>query len=181
VPYGSAQIAFATEYLRLHRSVRVVTIGVGANDLFLLQSSCASNPNPTACVEAELPSVLASISANMAKILQDIRGTGYGGEIVVVNYYSLDYSDAANTAITKLLNQSIAAPARPFGAVVADVFTAFQNAVSNPAIGGKTCNAGLLNVNPRDLTQATCDVHPSQSGQRLIAAAVARAIRVRSW
>jgi lysophospholipase L1-like esterase len=181
VPYGSAQIAFATEYLRLHRSVRVVTIGVGANDLFLLQSSCASNPNPTACVEAELPSVLASISANMAKILQDIRGTGYGGEIVVVNYYSLDYSDAANTAITKLLNQSIAAPARPFGAVVADVFTAFQNAVSNPAIGGKTCNAGLLNVNPQDPTQATCDVHPSQSGQRLIAGAIARAISDRSW
>jgi len=181
VPYSSTQIAFATEYLRLHRSVRVVTLGVGANDLFLLQSSCDGNPNPTACVEAELPSALASISTNMAKILQDIRGTGYGGEIIIVNYYSLDYSDTANTAITKLLNQSIAAPARSFGAVVADVFTAFQNAVSNPATGGKICNAGLLNVNPRDPTQATCDVHPSQSGQRLIAGTVARAIRDRSW
>ncbi len=181
VPYSSTQIAFATEYLRLHRRVRVVTIGVGANDLFLLQNSCASNPNPTACVSAELPSVLASVSANMAKILQDIRSTGYGGEIVIVNYYSLDYSDTANTAITKLLNQSIEAPARSFGAIVADVFTAFQNAVSNPATGGKICNAGLLNVNPRDPTQATCDVHPSQSGQRLIAGTVAQALRDRSW
>jgi lysophospholipase L1-like esterase len=181
VPYSSTQIAFATAYLRLHRSVRVVTIGVGANDLFLLQASCATTPNPTACVDAEFPSVLASISANMAKILQDIRSTGYGGEIVIVNYYSLDYSDTANTEITKLLNQSIAAPARSFGAVVADVFTAFQKAVSNPAIGGKLCNAGLLNVNPQDPTQATCDVHPSQSGQRLIAETVARAVRDRSW
>jgi lysophospholipase L1-like esterase len=181
VPYGSTQITFATEYLRAHRSVRVVTIGVGANDLFLLQSSCASNPNPTACVGAELPSVLASISANMARILQDIRSTGYGGEIVIVNYYSLDYSDTANTEVTKLLNQSITAPARSFGAVVADVFTAFQHAVSNPEAGGKACNAGLLNVNPQDPTQATCDVHPSQSGQRLIAVTVARAIRDRSW
>jgi lysophospholipase L1-like esterase len=181
VPYSSTQIAFATEYLRLHRSVRLVTIGVGANDLFLLQSSCAKNPDPTACVGAELPSVLASISANIAKILQDIRSTGYGGEIVIVNYYSLDYSDIANTAITKLLNQSIAAPARSFGAVVADVFTAFQNAVSNPMTGGKICNAGLLNVNPRDPTQATCDVHPSQSGQRLIALTIARAVRDRFW
>jgi len=181
VPYSSTQIAFATEFLRLHRRVRVVTIGVGANDLFLLQNSCATNSNPTACVDAELPTVLASISADMAKILLDIRSTGYGGEIVIVNYYSLDYSDAANTAITKLLNQSIEAPAKSFGAVIADVFTAFQNAVSNPAIGGKVCNAGLLNVNPQDPTQATCDVHPSQSGQQLIAGAVARAVRDRFW
>jgi len=181
VPYSSTQIAFATEFLRLHRRVRVVTIGVGANDLFLLQNSCATNSNPTACVDAELPTVLASISADMAKILLGIRSTGYGGEIVIVNYYSLDYSDAANTAITKLLNQSIEAPAKSFGAVIADVFTAFQNAVSNPAIGGKVCNAGLLNVNPQDPTQATCDVHPSQSGQRLIAGAVARAVRDRFW
>jgi len=181
VPYSSTQIAFATEYLRLHRKVRVVTIGVGANDLFLLQNACASNPSPTACVDAELPTVLASISANMAKTLQDIRGTGYAGEIVIVNYYSLDYSDTANTAVTKLLNQSIEAPARSFGAIVADVFTAFQKAVSNPALGGKICNAGLLNVNPRDPTEATCDVHPSQSGQRLIAATVAQALRDRSW
>jgi lysophospholipase L1-like esterase len=181
VPYSSTQIAFATEYLRHHRGVRVVTIGVGANDLFLLQSSCARDPNPTACVEAELPSVLVTLSTNMAKILQDIRSTGYGGEIVIVNYYSLDYSDAVGTATTKLLNQSITAPARAFGAVVADVFTAFQNAVSNPALGGKICNAGLLNVNPQDPTQATCDVHPSQSGQRLIAATIARAVRNRFW
>ena len=181
VPYGSTQIAFAIEYLRHHRNVRVVTLGVGANDLFLLQSSCASNPSPTACIGAELPSVFASISANVAKILADVRSAGYGGEIVIVNYYSLDYSDAANTEITKLLNQSLTSPAKPFGAVVADVFTAFQNAVSNPAFAGKACNAGLLNVNPVDPTQATCDVHPSQSGQRLIALTIARAVRERSW
>lgn len=161
--------------------MRLITLGVGANDLFLLQSSCAKNPDPTACVGAELPAVLASISTNIATILQDIRSTGYAGEIVIVNYYSLDYSDTANTAVTKLLNQSITAPARSFGAIVADVFTAFQNAVSNPAPGGKACNAGLLNVNPRDPTQTTCDVHPSQSGQRLIAGTIARAVRNRSW
>jgi lysophospholipase L1-like esterase len=181
VPYTSTQIAFATEYLKLHRGVRVVTIGIGANDLFLLQGSCASSPNPTACIDAGLPSALVSVGANMAQILLDIRSTGYGGEIVIVNYYSLDYSDAANTGITRLLNQAIAAPTRSFGAVVADVFTAFQKAVSSPAIAGKTCNAGLLNVNPQDPTELTCDVHPSQSGQRLIAETVAGAVRYRFW
>lgn len=181
VPYSSTQIAFATEYLRLHRDVRVVTIGIGANDLFLLNGSCASNPNPTECVQAGLPSLFASVSTNMAEILQEIRSSGYGGEIVVVNYYSVDYSNTANTEIVNLLNRSISAPARSFGAVVADVFSAFQKVVSNSAIGGKTCNAGLLNVNPQDPTQATCDVHPSQSGQRLIAETIARAVKDRSW
>lgn len=181
VSYSSTQIAFATDYLRHHRDVRVVTIGVGANDLFLLEDSCATNPNPTECIEAGLPSVLASVGANMAKILVDLRSAGYGGEIVIVNYYSLDYSDVANTEITQLLNRAITAPAKSFGAVVADVFSAFQKVVSNPEIAGKTCNAGLLNVNPEDPTQATCDVHPSQSGQRLIAETVARSIKHRSW
>jgi lysophospholipase L1-like esterase len=181
VSYTSTQIAFATDYLRRHRDVRVVTIGVGANDLFLLEDSCATSPNPTECIEAGLPSVLASVGANMAQILLDLRSTGYGGEIVIVNYYSLDYSDVANTEITQLLNQAITAPAKSFGAVVADVFSAFQRVVSNPAIAGKTCNAGLLNVNPQDPTQATCDVHPSQSGQRLIAETVALAVKHRFW
>jgi lysophospholipase L1-like esterase len=181
VSYTSTQIAFATEYLRRHRDVRVVTIGVGANDLFLLEDSCATSPNPTECIEAGLPSVLASVGANMAQILLDLRSTGYGGEIVIVNYYSLDYSDVANTEITQLLNQAVTAPAKSFGAVVADVFSAFQRVVSSPAIAGKTCNAGLLNVNPQDPTQATCDVHPSQSGQRLIAETVGRAVKHRFW
>jgi len=181
VPYSSTQIAFATDYLRHHRDVRVVTIGIGANDLFLLQDSCATDPNPTACITAGLPAVLLSVGANMAQILLDLRSTGYGGEIAIVNYYSLDYSDAANTEITQLLNQTLAAPAKSFGAVVADVFSAFQKVVSNPVIAGKTCNAGLLNVNPQDPTEATCDVHPSQSGQRLIAETVARAVKDRSW
>ena len=181
VSYGSTQIAFATEYLKRHREVRLVTIGIGANDLFLLQDSCATSANPTECIQVGLPAVLGSVGANMAQILQHLRGAGYWGEIVIVNYYSLDYSDAANTEITQLLNQTIAAPAKSYGAVVADVFSAFQKAVSAPAIAGKTCTAGLLNVNPQDPTQATCDVHPSQSGQRLIAETVAHAIKERGW
>lgn len=169
VSYASTQLAFATSYLKHHR-VRLVTIGIGANDLFLLENSCASNPNPPACIQAGLPAVLGSVEQNMVQILVDIRSTGYGGEILVVNYYSLDYSDPVGTGITQLLNQAISAPAKAFGAGVADVFTAFQKVASNPLVAGKTCNAGLLNVDPQD--QTLCDVHPSQSGQRLIAEAV---------
>ncbi len=148
VAYDSTQMVFATRFLKEHHAVRLVTIGLGANDAFLLQNACAADPNPTQCIEAGLPAVLASVGANIAAILAELRATGYGGVIVIANYYSLDYSDPANTALTVLLNEAIAAPAKAYGAVVADVFSAFQKIVSNPQLGGKTCNAGLLNVDP---------------------------------
>jgi lysophospholipase L1-like esterase len=179
VAYNSTQLAFATSFLMRHRHVRLVTIGLGANDLFILQNACATNPNPQLCIEAGLPTVLATVAANMATILAELRATGFGGVIVIVNYYSLDYSDSAGTGITELLNQAVTAPAKAYGAVVADVFNAFQQAVASPAVGGKTCNAGLLNVDPQN--QALCDVHPTQSGQRLIAKTISRAYRAATW
>ena len=175
VAYISTQLAFATSFLTRHRHVRLVTIGLGANDLFILEDACAANPNPQLCIDAGLPAVLATVASNMATILADLRATGFGGVIVIVNYYSLDYSDPAGTGVTELLNQAVTAPAKAYGAVVADVFTAFQKVVANPAVGGKTCNAGLLNVDPQD--QGSCDVHPSQSGQHLIAETIKQAYR----
>jgi len=179
VAYSSTQLAFATSFLTQHRHVRLVTIGLGANDGFILEDACATNPNPQLCFEAGLPAVLAAVASNIGTILGDLRATGFGGVIVIVNYYSLDYSDPAATGFSQLLNEAIAAPAKAYGAVVADVFTAFGNVAANPAFAGKTCNAGLLNVDPQD--QALCDVHPSQSGQRLIATTIARAYRAASW
>src|SRR5271170_4943141 len=52
VAYGSTQAQFATRFLQEHRDVRLVTITLGANDGFLLEDSCATQPNPTACIEA---------------------------------------------------------------------------------------------------------------------------------
>jgi lysophospholipase L1-like esterase len=166
VAYGATQLAFATNYLKHNRNVRAVTITLGANDGFLLEDSCATQANPTVCIEAGVPALLASIETNLATILADLRGTGYGGAIILTNYYSVDYSDASGTALTALLNTAIAAPAHAYGAVVADLFTAFQKVAANPVFGGKTCNAGLLNASVTN--QLLCDVHPSQSGHRLI-------------
>ena len=74
------------------------------------------------------------------------------------------------TEVTTLLNQALASAAQAGGAVIADVFTAFQIAAENPFASGMTCKAGLLNASPQN--QFTCDVHPSQSGHKLIAQAV---------
>ena len=167
VPYSSTQLDFALGFLAGHRQTRLVSILLGADDLFLLQQACAGDPG---CIANGLPQVLATVSANMQTILGDIRGTGFKGMIVVVNYYSVDYSDPVATQLIQLLNQALGAAAVAQGGVVADVFSSFQAAASIPFAGGNTCRAGLLNALPQD--QFTCDVHPSQSGQRLIAQTV---------
>ena len=164
VTYTSTQSDYALAFLAHHPETRLVTIMLGADDVLLLQNACAGDPT---CIANGLPQVLATVSANMATILAEIRGAGYEGIIVVANYYSLDYSDILGTQIAELLNQALSAPARAAGAVVADVFTAFQIAVSNPFAGGSTCKAGLLNASLQN--QFNCDRHPSQSEQKLIA------------
>lgn len=170
VDYGSSQtqFAYAVNYLLQNGgSTAVVTLQLGSNDVLLLIQSCNNDPQ---CIAQGLPGVLATAGANMATILAGLRATGYSGAIVIVNYYSTDYTNPMITQITSALNQAITAPAHLFGAGVADVFSAFQ-AASQPA-GGRTCVAGLLNVK-LGFNPLVCDVHPSQSGQKLIAQVIA--------
>jgi lysophospholipase L1-like esterase len=166
--YSGTQLAFATAFLNAHPNTRLVTIQLGANDAFLLESQCN---NQQACIAAGLPALLHTISTNMDGIYRAIRSAHFHGRLIVVNYYSLDYSDAAGTGLTQLLNQAITSHAHADGASVADAFTAFAHAAASA--GGQTCEAGLLNTTPGD--QKTCDVHPSQSGQQLLARAVENA------
>jgi lysophospholipase L1-like esterase len=173
VAYAGTQLEFAKSYLRKHRHVSLVTITLGANDGFMLEAACAAQPDPAACIEAGLPTLLATVEQNMQSILGQLRAAGFYGAIVITNYYSLDYSDAAATGLTALLNQAIEAPAAAYGAAVADVFTAFKTVAAAAPFGGKTCNAGLLNASVQD--QLLCDVHPSQSGHQLIAKTIVQA------
>jgi lysophospholipase L1-like esterase len=173
VAYDSTQLDFATDFLGRHRRARLVTIGLGANDVAVLQNECAGAPDPVACITVGLPPVLDLLQLNMEAILAQLRAARFRGTIVVVNYFSRDYSDPVQTGLVELLNQTLSAAAVGEGVVVADVFSAFEAAVA--AAGGQTCVAGLLNASPQD--QWSCDVHPSQSGQRLIAETVARAYK----
>jgi lysophospholipase L1-like esterase len=164
--YTSTQMDFALAYLGANRrKTRLVTVSLGANDGFLLLAACNNDP---ACIQANLPAALGAVFSNMNTILGGLRATGYRGVLVVVNYFSLDYGDAGQTGLTAALNQTLGAAAAAHGAVVADAFAAFQQAAA--AAGGKTCLAGLLNGSPAN--QMACDVHPSITGQRLLARTV---------
>ena len=173
VSYTSTQLSFATNFLATHKQTRLVTISLGANDGALLVQSC--NGDPT-CIQAGL----ATLKLNMGTILSDLRATGFRGVLMVVNYFAVDYNDPVQISLIGILNQALAAVAAANGAVVADIFTAFKTAASTPFAGLKTCRAGLLNVNPLDSTQMSCDDHPAQSGHILIADTIEATYRAAS-
>jgi len=165
VAYSGTQLQYAVQYLRTHPHTRVVSLMIGANDAFLCQETTADH-----CA-SELPAVLTQISTNVTKILTAIRRDGhYGGQVVILNYYSLDYSNAADNAGSLALNQAMDQAAKPFRVAIADGYGLFQNAALHS--GQNTCTAGLLT----QLSTGGCGVHPSAAGQAVLALAVEQVI-----
>jgi len=174
VTYQGSQLAFATQWLRGHLDARAVSLLVGANDAFILQKQCAAAVNPPLCVVQGLPALTHTIATNLDTIYAALRSTGYEGHIVAVTYYALDYSDLQAVALAGVLNKVITDSAHAHGALVADAFATFQAATATQFAKGSSCRAGLLNAAPQN--QFLCDVHPSQSGQALLARTVSDAL-----
>jgi lysophospholipase L1-like esterase len=175
VDYTSTQLNYALGYLGMNKRTRLVTLSLGANDGFRLIARCGGDP---ACIQAGLPAALGAVYANLNNALSSLRATGFKGVLMLVNYYSLDYNDPAQTGLTAALNQTLAAVAAANGAVVADAFSAFKTAATNPFAAGNTCRAGLLNGSvPQTSPVPSCDVHPSLTGQRLLAKTVVATYR----
>lgn len=166
VSYATSQLDFAMAYLRSHRHTRLVTLMLGANDVFRFQKDCAVSPTFGTC-PLGLAGVLATMRANLNTILSDIRSTGYRGLIVGVTYYALNYADPTSVGGSQLLNAQMIAAAAAHGALIASGFDAWApTAVANG--GGDSCAAGLL----IRLPDGTCDVHPTPLGRDLLASAV---------
>jgi lysophospholipase L1-like esterase len=162
VQYAGTQMRYALRYLATHRDTRLVTIDIGANDVFLCQETTAD-----ACAStAELQATLKKIQVNLAIIYALIRDVArYHGPLVALTYYSLSYSDPAQVAGTEALNSAIASVTEKFGGKVADGFAAFQG--PSLAAGGTPCAAGLLIKVP-----GGCNIHPSPAGHQLLAKAI---------
>lgn len=168
VNYKGSQLAYALAFLRAHRHTSLVTITIGANDIFLLQSACM---NQTAvplvlCIEGGLGGVLRSLQANLTTIYKQIRATGYRGTIVALTYYVTNYKDPVAVPVISTLNAVISAVTVGFGGRVADGFSAFGAIALS--FGGDSCAAGLL----IKLADGTCDIHPSTFGAQVLAHAV---------
>lgn len=170
VKYDRSQLYFAIRWLRSHPNTRLVTLMIGANDGFLCQET-----TPDHCTSPqELGAVLATVSKNVKTILQRLRqGAHYAGQIVVVSYYSLDYADPNQTALSLALDQAIAASAQKYNATMANGFGIFKRAAAQAS--GNTCAAGLLTILNGQSTP--CGVHPSLAGQALLSSAVERKVK----
>ena len=163
MPYQGTQMQDALKYLAINRHTRLVTIDIGANDVFLCQETTAD-----ACASAaEVQAVLQEIQANLTTIYTEIRDIAhYHGLLVALTYYSISYSDQTQVAGTEALNSAIASVTEKFGGKNADGFAAFEG--PSAAFGGSPCAAGLL----IRLPGGTCNIHPSPAGHLLLAQAI---------
>jgi len=153
--YDGPQIDEALRVLQ-DGDVELVTLQIGANDAFICQATGA-------CGSVEGIAALAeTVRGNVDTILTRIRDEGgYDGRIVVVGYYTTNYSDQITVFGIQKINDALTAAAQAHEAVVADSFDAFRPVAA--AAGGSAIDAGLVYPN---------DVHPTPEGQRLLADAV---------
>ena len=163
--YSGSQADYAVELLNSKPSIKLVTIGIGGNDLLLLQETCHNDP---VCIFGGLPATLAAYRANLITIFRRIREQArYHGRMVLVTYYSPDYRDPIQTGGIAALNAVALQVATLFGAKIADGFSAFM--IASIPNGGDSCAAQLLVPGG-----PPCDVHPSPKGRDLLADAVLR-------
>src|SRR5215469_438613 len=64
ISYTSTQLDFAVSFLKSHPETRLVTIGLGADDVLLLKAKCLGEP---ACIASGLPPVLANVGLNLGR------------------------------------------------------------------------------------------------------------------
>jgi lysophospholipase L1-like esterase len=166
VQYRGTQMEYALKYLAVHRHTQLVTIDIGANDVFLCQETTTDGCTST----AEIQTVLQEIQTNLAAIYAQIRDVAhYRGLLVALTYYSLSYAPG-QVAGTELLDSAIASVTEKFGGKVADGFVAFEG--PSLAAGGSPCAAGLL----IKLPDGTCNIHPSPAGHLLLARAIEQVV-----
>jgi lysophospholipase L1-like esterase len=170
--YSTDQLDYAVQFIESHPHTRLISIDIGANDLFVLQRQCAGS---ISCVQAHLPGLLATVSANLDTIYGAIRNTAkYTHQLVALTYYSLNYADQVTTTVIAQLNAVIISRTLAWGGIIADGFGAF--AVASASHNGDTCAAGLRIVLPPSLGGG-CDVHPTVAGRNVLAAAVLAVVR----
>jgi lysophospholipase L1-like esterase len=169
VRYKGSQLAFAVGYLRTHQNVRLVSLMIGANDLFLCQETTSD-----ACQSsAELSATIVKAAANIRRIVSAVRNQAhYRGQLAIINYYSLNYASSVANAPVIALNKAADAAAKPFHVVIADGFDELKAASVHS--GNNTCVAGLLTQLG---SPGTCGVHPSYAGQALLAQALEKVVR----
>jgi lysophospholipase L1-like esterase len=170
VRYKGSQLAYALSFLRAHRDVKLVSLMIGANDLFI----CQNTTKDGCAAPAEQAAVFAKVAGNVRRILSAIRNQAhYRGQLAIVNYYSLNYTSAFINNASLGLNKAMDVPAKPFHVVIANGYGELKAASLRS--GSNPCTAGLLTQLGKP---GTCGVHLSYAGEALLAEALLKVIRL---
>ena len=180
---GGSQLAAAVSFLRAHRArISLVTIDIGAND----PGSCVAQPSVAklaTCIAKAIPQA----TANLPKIMTQLRLAGPHTHIVAMNYYLpalaewrhglggqalAHLSELAAVAYNAVLTHIY----QSYGVRVADVFSAFHTAdftpqMTVPQVGTLPRNVAAIcrwtwecTVPPRGPNE-----HANQTGYQVIA------------
>src|SRR6185437_13096411 len=107
VRYGGSQLSYAVRYLKRHPTTELVTIDIGANDVFVCQQTTADD-----CAGADFSRELAKVKENLSVILSALRNQAhYRRALVVLTYYALNYSNSASATQTRELDAALTEPA----------------------------------------------------------------------
>lgn len=152
--YAGTQLHYALQFLRTHPNTRLITVSIGANDVF----QCQETPG------CHVPVAVARAAANLSTILKRLRTEAhYQGTIVTLTYH---YTPDFPISVVKPLNGPLAAATRRHGGEVANGLAAFRTASRRH--GGDPCDARLLIALP----SGGCDRHPNAAGHLVLAVPV---------
>jgi lysophospholipase L1-like esterase len=159
VHYDGIQLHAALEAVRSDQPPSLISIQAGGNEVSL----CADAGNPAKCLATSLPKVTASLR----QVATELRDAGARGRIVIVGYHLVP----GMRPELRRLNAAVKRAARQSHVAYADAAARFDRYARRH--NGDLCETGLLVQAP----DGSCDLHPSPTGQRLLAEAVLAARR----
>lgn len=158
VAYDGTQLQAAVEFLEQHPETSLVTIDIGANDVFLLDHICNRDFN---CILTNFIATSAEYKNNLGFIYGKLRRV-YDGPLVALSIYNPYPQDATAEYALERMNVILEEQTLAHGGKMADGMGAFKTAAEDP------CAGGLLIAMP----DGSCDVHPTQRGADVLAGAI---------
>jgi hypothetical protein len=104
------------------------------------------------------------VAAALASAVKSLRRGGYHGPIALLGYYGVPGIEGLEGRLEATIRDAARRTGVHFGNI-AEVFASYAS-----RHGGDICTTGLLIAFP----DGSCDVHPSRTGQQLIARLVMR-------
>ena len=163
VAYDGTQLEAAVEYLAYAPETQLVTIDIGANDVFLLDHLCGRD---LTCILTNFVATMSDYDRNVDFIFTQLRKV-YTGPLVALSIYNPYPTDTTAQYALDKIDGELADKIASHGGILADGMSAFA-----AASHGDPCAAGLLIAMP----DGTCDVHPTPAGAKVLADAIDAAL-----